>query len=82
MPANSMGDPAGGAVARERAIESRISHPSLEFTLSAFPITMGMSRLPAARAEAVFMPIHDWSHVDAGIFHAFHHDWITDISPR
>ncbi len=26
------------------------------------------------------MPIHDWTHVDAGIFHAFHHDWITDIS--
>src|ERR1700756_4726781 len=26
------------------------------------------------------MPIHDWTHVDAGIFHAFHHDWITDIA--
>src|SRR5437016_1212575 len=26
------------------------------------------------------MPIHDWARVDAGIFHAFHHDWITDIS--
>jgi hypothetical protein len=26
------------------------------------------------------MPIHDWTRVDAGIFHAFHHDWITDIS--
>src|ERR1700722_20230657 len=26
------------------------------------------------------MPIHDWLRVDAGIFHAFHHDWITDIS--
>ncbi len=26
------------------------------------------------------MLIHDWTHVDAGIFHAFHHDWITDIS--
>lgn len=26
------------------------------------------------------MPIHDWTSVDAGIFHAFHHDWITDIS--
>jgi hypothetical protein len=24
--------------------------------------------------------IHDWSRVDAGIFHAFHHDWITEIA--
>jgi hypothetical protein len=26
------------------------------------------------------MPIHDWSRVDAGIFHAFHHGWITEIA--
>jgi hypothetical protein len=26
------------------------------------------------------VPIHDWTRVDAGIFLAFHHDWITDIS--
>lgn len=26
------------------------------------------------------MPIHDWTRVDAGIFHAFHHDWITDLA--
>jgi hypothetical protein len=26
------------------------------------------------------MPVHDWTRVEAGIFHAFHHDWITDIS--
>jgi hypothetical protein len=26
------------------------------------------------------MPIHDWVRVDAGIFHAFHHDWITEIA--
>src|SRR5450432_2471602 len=26
------------------------------------------------------MPIHDWTTVDAGIFHAFHHDWITEVS--
>lgn len=25
------------------------------------------------------MPIHDWTHVDAGIFHAFHQDWIVSI---
>jgi hypothetical protein len=32
------------------------------------------------RVEDVLMPIHDWTRVEAGIFHAFHHDWITDIS--
>ena len=25
------------------------------------------------------MPIHDWSHVEAGIFHDFHHAWIEEI---
>jgi hypothetical protein len=25
------------------------------------------------------MPIHDWSRVDAGIFHHFHHAWIERI---
>ena len=29
------------------------------------------------------MPIHDWTRVDAGLFHAFHHDWVTIlVSPR
>jgi hypothetical protein len=26
------------------------------------------------------VPIHDWTRVDAGIFHAFHHDWITELA--
>jgi hypothetical protein len=26
------------------------------------------------------MPIHDWTRVVAGVFHAFHHDWITDLT--
>jgi hypothetical protein len=26
------------------------------------------------------MPVHDWSRVPAGIFHHFHHDWITEIA--
>ena len=26
------------------------------------------------------MPIHDWTCVDAGIFHAFHHDWVAQIA--
>lgn len=25
------------------------------------------------------MPVHDWSRVDAGIFHDFHHAWIEEI---
>src|SRR5438445_10023845 len=26
------------------------------------------------------MPMHDWTRVDAGIYHAFHHRWISAIS--
>jgi uncharacterized protein DUF4058 len=26
------------------------------------------------------MPVHDWTRVDAGIFHAFHHGWIEEIA--
>lgn len=26
------------------------------------------------------MPIHDWTRVDAGIFHAFHHEWISSLA--
>jgi hypothetical protein len=26
------------------------------------------------------MPIHDWTRVNAGIFHHFHHAWIEDIA--
>lgn len=26
------------------------------------------------------MPIHDWTRVEAGIFHHFHHEWISTIS--
>src|SRR5438445_4043403 len=25
------------------------------------------------------MPMHDWTRVPAGIFHAFHHEWISEI---
>src|SRR3954451_3245538 len=25
------------------------------------------------------MPVHDWSRVDAGIFHSFHSSWITHL---
>jgi hypothetical protein len=26
------------------------------------------------------MPVHDWTRVDAGIFHHFHHSWIEEIA--
>ncbi len=26
------------------------------------------------------MPVHDWTRVEVGVFHAFHHAWITYIS--
>jgi hypothetical protein len=29
--------------------------------------------------EAIVMPMHDWTRVDAGIYHAFHHEWISEI---
>ena len=32
-----------------------------------------------AFVEMVTMPIQDWTRVDAGIFHDFHHEWITTI---
>jgi hypothetical protein len=25
------------------------------------------------------MPVHDWTRVDAGIFHDFHHEWVAQI---
>jgi hypothetical protein len=25
------------------------------------------------------MPVHDWTRVTAGIFHDFHHTWITEV---
>jgi hypothetical protein len=28
------------------------------------------------------MPMHDWTRVEAGIFHAFHHGWISSISDK
>jgi hypothetical protein len=30
-------------------------------------------------SERTDMPMHDWKKVEAGIFRAFHHDWITAI---
>jgi hypothetical protein len=30
-------------------------------------------------SQELTMPIHDWTRVDAGIFHDFHHGWIEEI---
>src|SRR4029079_2759401 len=30
-------------------------------------------------AEETAMPIHDWTRVDAGWFHAFHQDWTIEL---
>ena len=28
------------------------------------------------------MPVHDWTRVEASIFHDFHATWIVDVSGR
>jgi hypothetical protein len=30
-------------------------------------------------ARSFAMPMHDWKRVDAGIYHDFHHEWISEI---
>src|SRR5438477_1336532 len=32
--------------------------------------------MPAGGAA---MPMHDWTRVEAGIYHAFHYEWISEI---
>src|SRR5438876_883353 len=34
----------------------------------------------ARSVETNAMPVHDWTRVDAGIFHHFHHGWIEEIA--
>ncbi len=38
------------------------------------------SSIALAPAECNIMPIHDWTRVDAGLFHAFHQSWIITLS--
>jgi hypothetical protein len=40
-------------------------------------MTVSHPLLPGTETTA--MPIHDWTRVEPGIFHSFHHDWITAI---
>ena len=32
------------------------------------------------RSGDAAMPMHDWTKVEAGIFHAFHHGWISALA--
>jgi Protein of unknown function (DUF4058) len=36
-------------------------------------------KLAGPKSEITIVPIHDWTRVEAGIFHDFHHGWIEDI---
>lgn len=38
------------------------------------------SLLPSLTPEPSCMPVHDWSRVDAGIFHGFHTLWVTALN--
>jgi hypothetical protein len=40
---------------------------------------MSAGLILSCQAKEHPMPIHDWTRVDAGIFHHFHHTWITEI---
>jgi hypothetical protein len=39
-----------------------------------------MSRKSCRKLKGHAMPVNDWSLVDAGIFHAFHHGWIEELA--
>jgi len=38
------------------------------------------NQLAAALGKDLAVPLHDWTHIDAAVFHAFHHDGITEIA--
>lgn len=44
------------------------------------PPDYNIAKDPSARSEDRAVPIHDWTLVPAGIFHHFHHEWISVIS--
>jgi hypothetical protein len=39
-----------------------------------------MERAIHCSEELTVMPIHDWTRVEAGIFHHFHHEWISALA--
>src|SRR5437868_2765272 len=40
---------------------------------------MHPGRVTADRAEGTAMPVHDWSRVDANLFHDFHQTWTINL---
>ncbi len=64
-------------------------NPLVEHVLSAAKATsksvsvIGYNRhrvISSSLTEREAMPIHDWTRVDAGLFHAFHQSWIITLS--
>ena len=56
--------------------------PGAVFAVVRKGLLYNQSGLPAEiDARGLTMPVHDWSRVDAGIFHHFHHAWIEEINP-
>src|SRR5262249_49011159 len=39
-----------------------------------------MLAAPRPIDRSIVMPVHDWTRVDAGIFHHFHLSWLDDLS--
>lgn len=70
---------------RARAVAGRQSYQRNTPTgIADAPITALLgSPTPATRHHGICytkdMPIHDWSRVSAGTFHAFHHAWIAEL---
>jgi hypothetical protein len=54
-------------------------HPSPLEAASVWEVQSGREFFSPER-EPTALPIHDWTRVDAGLFHAFHHNWITSLS--
>src|SRR5881392_1333485 len=40
---------------------------------------MRVARYPDPKMENAAMPIHDWTRVDAGLFHDFHQSWTVAL---
>ncbi len=50
--------------------------PSPDFR---FTIQSESQRVSQVHLGAIAMPVHDWTRVDAGVFHSFHGAWITHL---
>jgi len=49
----------------------------MQVTLFGAPLPEKVSKQQVPKREVKAMPIHDWTRVDAGLFHDFHHEWIS-----